>query len=80
MEVLPPRPAGQGLRQQVDRGMDTRNLQRVRPMRVSSGGMATQKRDSAGPQPRARQPGRQRLTVPEWSKDLTLATLCCTVE
>lgn len=80
VEVLPPRPAGQGLRQQVDGGMDTRNLQGVRPTRASSGGMATQKRDSAGPQPRARQPGRQRLTVPEWSKDLTLATLCCTVE
>lgn len=42
VEVLPPRPAGQGLRQQVDGGMDTRNLQGVRPTRASSGGMATQ--------------------------------------
>lgn len=32
------------------------------------------------PKPRARRPGCQRLTVPDWSKDLTLATLCCTVE
>lgn len=75
---------GKSLRWEARRSICTRNFQEAKLTWVSSRGdmgpRLAAPPPALGPPLWPAHPATRRLTLLEWSKDLTLATLCCTVE